>query len=133
MLTPPFHRSDLRKHEIRNHNRTKRDYIGGEPSYKQVERLQKIQEGAADAMEKWRHEQQIAVAQPTAVVQATYIDPSKEFLQGNHHLYFADVTGMIQQQPAMGVYNCICYESFTLSCFLFHIFFIKASLIFFFI
>ncbi|XP_061713168.1 zinc finger protein 93-like [Cydia pomonella] len=90
------YKSDLRKHEIRNHNRTKRDYIGGEPSYKQVERMQKIQE-SADEMGHWRPE---IVGQPTTIVQATYIDPATE-LQNNHHLYFADVTGMIQQQPTM--------------------------------
>ncbi|GBP18087.1 Zinc finger protein 235 [Eumeta japonica] len=49
------YKSDLRKHEIRYHNRIKRDYIGGEPTYKQVERLQKMQE-AGEEMDKWRQE-----------------------------------------------------------------------------
>ncbi|CAB3229944.1 unnamed protein product [Arctia plantaginis] len=89
------YKSDLRKHEIRSHNRMKRDYIGGEPTYKQVERLQKIQE---NEMEKWRA-QEMTITQAVPVVQPTYIDPPKaEFI--NHALYFSDVTGMLQQQPA---------------------------------
>ncbi|XP_026751435.2 zinc finger protein 93-like [Galleria mellonella] len=89
------YKSDLRKHEIRNHNRMKRDYIGGEPTYKQVERMQKLQEN--EALSKWR----IQTAEETTVpvVQATYIDQSKEFIQTTHSMYFSDVTGMIQQQP----------------------------------
>lgn len=78
----------------------KRDYIGGEPTYKQVERLQKIQE---NEMEKWRA-QEMTISQAVPVVQPTYIDPPKtEFI--NHALYFSDVTGMLQQQqPQMSKY-----------------------------
>ncbi|CAH2239786.1 jg20721 [Pararge aegeria aegeria] len=85
------YKSDLRKHEIRSHNRIKRDYIGGEPTYKQVERLQKIQDDN-DAMEKWRM-QQIVVTQP----QQTYIEHTKEFVQTTHSMYVSDVTGIMQQ------------------------------------
>lgn len=92
------YKSDLRKHEIRSHNRMKRDYIGGEPTYKQVERLQKVQE---NEMEKWRV-QEMTITQAVPVVQPTYIDQPKEFIT-NHTLYFSDVTGMIQQQPAQMV------------------------------
>ncbi|XP_060802984.1 zinc finger protein 714 isoform X2 [Amyelois transitella] len=91
------YKSDLRKHEIKNHNRLKRDYIGGEPSYKQVERLQKLQE-CTDDSEKWRV-QQVTVTQPVPVACTTYIDQGKEYIQTNHPMYFTDVTGMIQQQP----------------------------------
>ncbi|CAH0723304.1 unnamed protein product, partial [Brenthis ino] len=83
------YKSDLRKHEIRNHNRVKRDYIGGEPTYKRVERLQKMQE--AEAMEKWR-QQQITVTQ-----QQTFVDQTKDFIQTTHPMYVSDVTGIIQQ------------------------------------
>lgn len=72
----------------------KRDYIGGEPTYKQVERLQKIQE---NEIEKWRT-QEMTIAQAVPVVQPTYIDQPKEFI-ANQALYFSDVTGMLQQQP----------------------------------
>ncbi|XP_075973697.1 uncharacterized protein LOC142974981 [Anticarsia gemmatalis] len=92
------YKSDLRKHEIRSHNRMKRDYIGGEPSYKQVERLQKLQE---NEMDKWRV-QEMTMTHDVPVVQPTYIDQPKEFI-ANHALYFPDVTGMIQQQPAQMV------------------------------
>lgn len=88
-----LHRSDLRKHEIRNHNRVKRDYIGGEPTYKRVERLQKMQED--EAMEKWR-QQQITVTQ-----QQTFVDQTKDFIQTTHPMYVSDVTGIIQQ-PVIG-------------------------------
>ncbi|CAH2037284.1 unnamed protein product, partial [Iphiclides podalirius] len=74
------YKSDLRKHEIRNHNRTKRSYVGGEPSYKQVERMQK----------------QLVVAKPE-ILQATFIDQSKDFIQTHHPVYFSDVTAIIQQ------------------------------------
>ncbi|XP_026488202.1 zinc finger protein 273-like [Vanessa tameamea] len=86
------YKSDLRKHEIRNHNRVKRDYIGGEPTYKQLERLQKMQEDQ-DALEKWR-QQQIVGAQPQ---QPTFIDQSKDFIQTSHSMYVSDVTQIIQQ------------------------------------
>lgn len=89
-------RSDLRKHEIRNHNRMKRDYIGGEPTYKQVERLQKLQE--TEEMDKWRVQEMTITQVP--VTQNTYIDQPKEFIT-NHALYFPDV-GMIQQQQQIG-------------------------------
>ncbi|XP_026724886.1 zinc finger protein 273-like [Trichoplusia ni] len=90
------YKSDLRKHEIRSHNRVKRDYVGGEPTYKQVERLQKIQE--TEAIDKWRS-QEMTVTQSVPVVQPTYIDQPKEFIT-NHALYFPDVS-MIQQQQQM--------------------------------
>ncbi|XP_021191944.2 zinc finger protein 729 [Helicoverpa armigera] len=86
------YKSDLRKHEIRNHNRMKRDYIGGEPTYKQVERLQKMQE--TEEMDKWRVQEMTITQLP--VVQATYVDPPKEFIS-NHAMFYPDV-GMIQQQ-----------------------------------
>ncbi|CAH2980197.1 unnamed protein product [Chilo suppressalis] len=88
------YKSDLRKHEIRNHNRIKRNYVGGEPTYKQVERLQKMQDG--NTIDKWRTEE-IILQQPQIVQTTTYIDQSKEFLPANHSMYFSDVTGMIQQ------------------------------------
>ncbi|KAL0893192.1 hypothetical protein ABMA27_014806 [Loxostege sticticalis] len=104
------YKSDLRKHEIRNHNRTKRDYVGGEPTYKQVERLQKVQE-TPDEMEKWDPQKMQATANNmkwraeditvTQLVQGTYIEQTKEFIPGNNALYFSDMTGMIQQQPQM--------------------------------
>ncbi|CAG9584761.1 unnamed protein product [Danaus chrysippus] len=78
------YKSDLRKHEIRNHNRVKRDYIGGEPTYKQVERLQKIQE---DEMEKWRQQQ---ITEPNFM---SVPDP-KDFVQ--HNMYVSDVGPIIQ-------------------------------------
>ncbi|OWR55717.1 zinc finger protein 229, partial [Danaus plexippus plexippus] len=78
------YKSDLRKHEIRNHNRVKRDYIGGEPTYKQVERLQKIQE---DEMEKWRQQQ---ISEPNFM---SVPDP-KDFVQ--HNMYVSDVGPIIQ-------------------------------------
>ncbi|XP_053607382.1 zinc finger protein 62-like [Plodia interpunctella] len=90
------YKSDLRKHEIKNHNRLKRDYIGGEPTYKQVERLQKLQE-CPDESDKWRGP--AAVTQPMPVACATYIDQNKDFIQTSHPMYFTDVTGMMQQQP----------------------------------
>ncbi|KAG6465052.1 hypothetical protein O3G_MSEX014905 [Manduca sexta] len=89
------YKSDLRKHEIRHHNRLKRDYIGGEPTYKQVERMQKVQD-TNEVMEQWRAEE-IAVSNSMPIVQATYIDQPKEFLQTNHTIYFSDVSGLIQQ------------------------------------
>ncbi|XP_049868943.1 zinc finger protein 714-like [Pectinophora gossypiella] len=93
------YKSDLRKHEIRTHNRTKRDYIGGEPTYKQVERMQKMQEETD--VDKWRQEQQIIVTQ-APILQTTYnIEQSKEFVQTSHQIYFSDVTAIIQQ-PQMG-------------------------------
>lgn len=95
-----MNRSDLRKHEIRNHNRVKRDYIGGEPTYKQVERLQRMQEDN-DAMEreKWR-QQQVVISQPQ---QATFIDQMKDFIQTTHPMYVSDGTGIIQQPIGMYV------------------------------
>lgn len=87
------YKSDLRKHEIRNHNRMKRDYIGGEPTYKQVERMQKMQE--TDEMDKWRS-QEMAMAQ-VPVPQNTYIEQPKEYIS-NHTLFYPDV-GMLQPQP----------------------------------
>ncbi|XP_059047009.1 zinc finger protein 675-like [Achroia grisella] len=89
------YKSDLRKHEIRNHNRMKRDYIGGEPSYKQVERMQKLQE--SEDIGKWRI-QTVDETTTGPVVQATYIDQN---LQTTHSMYFSDVNGIIQQQPQM--------------------------------
>lgn len=89
-------RSDLRKHEIRSHNRTKRDYIGGEPTYKQVERMQKMQDENHD-LDKWRHE--IAVTQPTQIVQTSYMEPNKDYMSNSHQIYcFSDVTAVIQSQ-----------------------------------
>ncbi|XP_063825290.1 zinc finger and SCAN domain-containing protein 2-like [Ostrinia nubilalis] len=103
------YKSDLRKHEIRNHNRTKRDYVGGEPTYKQVERLQKVQETPED-MEKWDPQKMQATANRnwrteeitvTQLMQGTYIEQTKEFIPANNSLYFSDMSGIIQQQPQM--------------------------------
>ncbi|VVC89072.1 zinc finger protein 91-like isoform X2 [Leptidea sinapis] len=88
------YKSDLRKHEIRMHNRLKKEFIGGEPAYKQAERIQKEQDD--EALEKWRQNQMI-VTQPPPLVQATFVDQNKEYLQ-NSQMYFTDVTGIIQQQ-----------------------------------
>ncbi|XP_068631948.1 zinc finger protein 714-like isoform X2 [Battus philenor] len=90
------YKSDLRKHEIRYHNRTKRAYVGGEPTYKQVERLQKMQD-ENEVIDKWRLPHSLVVNEP---VQATFIDQSKEFLQ-THQVYFSDVTAIIQP-PTVG-------------------------------
>lgn len=73
----------------------KRDYIGGEPTYKRVERLQKMQED--EAMEKWRQEQ-INVNQAQ-----TFVEQPKDntYIQTSHPMYVSDVTGIIQQ-PVIG-------------------------------
>ncbi|XP_045496994.1 zinc finger protein 675-like [Colias croceus] len=84
------YKSDLRKHEIRTHNRVKRDYVGGEPTYKQVERMQKVEDH--EAIEKWRQQQQHLI-QPQV---ETFIEQKQEFMH-NHPVYFTDVTGIIQQ------------------------------------
>lgn len=89
------YKSDLRKHEIRYHNRIKRDYIGGEPSYKQVERMQKLQDGTEE-LEKW-HQTNIAQAVP---VQPTYVEQTKEYVP-NHQIFFSDVTGLMPHQNSM--------------------------------
>ncbi|XP_026324782.1 zinc finger protein 578-like isoform X2 [Hyposmocoma kahamanoa] len=90
------YKSDLRKHEIRSHNRTKRDYIGGEPTYKQVERMQKMKEENHD-LDKWRHE--IAVTQPTQIVQTAYMEPNKDYMSNSHQIYcFSDVTAVMHSQ-----------------------------------
>ncbi|XP_013169178.1 PREDICTED: zinc finger protein 665-like [Papilio xuthus] len=86
------YKSDLRKHEIRYHNRTKRAYVGGEPTYKQVERLQKMQEESE--MEKWRAHS----AAGAVVLTEPYVDHSKEYVQAQQ-VYFSDV---IIQQPNDG-------------------------------
>ncbi|KAJ0177300.1 hypothetical protein K1T71_007309 [Dendrolimus kikuchii] len=111
------YKSDLRKHEIRYHNRIKRDYIGGEPTYKQVERMQKIQENSEltykqvdripklqesnEVLEEWRTDGMQVVNTTAPIIQATYIDQSKKLIQMNHAIYFSDVSGFITQ-PQMG-------------------------------
>lgn len=97
----------MRKHEIRYHNRVKRDYVGGEPTYKQVERLQKLQ---SDDMSKWTQEQVVSVAPapapaPTLLPHAApppppYMD-TKEYMS-NHQIYFSEVTGLLPHQTSLG-------------------------------
>ncbi|KAI5651810.1 zinc-finger double domain-containing protein [Phthorimaea operculella] len=98
------YKSDLRKHEIRSHNRTKRDYVGGEPTYKQVERMQKIQEETPgqdmDKLTYLRHDSQQIVQTGQTIVQTYTVEHKQEFVQASHPIYvsLADVNGIIQQQ-----------------------------------
>lgn len=118
------YRTDLRKHEIRNHNRMKRDYVGGEPTYKQVERLQKIQENNevaykqvdrmqkmqhnVEVLEDWRTDDMQVVNSSVPLVQAAYIDQSKKLIQTNHAIYFSDVSGcFITNPPQMGQQHAV--------------------------
>ncbi|KAL4716248.1 hypothetical protein ACJJTC_004742 [Scirpophaga incertulas] len=87
------YRSDLRKHEIRTHNRTKRAYKGAEPTYKQVERLEKTQD-SVNPVDKWRPPEIMLPHPPPA--QANYIDQGKQFLQAGQ-AYFPGVAGLINQ------------------------------------
>lgn len=79
----------------------KRDYIGGEPTYKQVERLQKLQEN--EEMDKWRA-QEMTITQAVPVVQTAYMDQPKEYIT-NHALYFPDVSMLQQQQMGKWLFH----------------------------
>lgn len=71
--------------------------MGGEPSYKQVERMQKVDM----EIDKWRPQE--ILAQP---VEGTYMEQKQDYLP--QQIYYTDVNGILQS--AIREY-CLCYKA----------------------